>query len=475
MRDLQQTLVMKFGGTSVGSPEAINQVIEIVRKAKYQGDNVIIVSSALAGITNLLIQAANDAAHGKTDGLNKSMDEIHTRHMEIFSTFCQDNLEKQEVQESIENLISHFANVCQAIAIIGEASPRAMDAVASLGERMSVRIIAAALNQQGIPAQPVDASEIIVTDNRYQAAIPLLEKTNQKTNKKLSTLLAEGLVPVVTGFVGATEDGIITTLGRGGSDYSAALIGVAMSADEVLIWTDVDGVMTADPRLTPDAQSIPVITYKEVSELAYFGAKVLHPKTIRPVVEANISLRILNTFNPEHPGTLLVEETEYSDNEGIIKAVTAIKNVQLITLEGRGMLGVPGVAARIFSAVAATGATVPLITEASSEQSITFAIPCEHVNEVLESLDEAMGNEIENRNIDSVWATEPVVIVTAVCPRMRERLGVAGKIFSALAEAEVNVLAIAQGSSSVSISLVISDQDLQKTINALHILTIPQK
>jgi aspartate kinase len=285
-------------------------------------------------------------------------------------------------------------------------------------------------------------------------------------HEQLSPLLAKGVVPVITGFIAASEDGNTTTLGRGGSDYSAALIGAAFPADEVWIFTDVDGILTADPRLVPDARTVPVCSYREVAELAYYGAKVLHPKAIRPVIEAGIGLRVCNTFNPSHPGTRLVAELDKQD--GVIKAITTIRGLQLVTLEGRGMLGVPGVAARTFESVAKLGTSVPLITQASSEQSICFAVPCGSVQRVLEMLTAAFAHEIESRDIDRVWATQEVGIITVVGEGMLSTPGVAGRVFSALGEDRINVVAIAQGSSEVSISLVVSAADTQPALRALH-------
>jgi aspartate kinase len=278
------------------------------------------------------------------------------------------------------------------------------------------------------------------------------------------------VVPVITGFIGATENGASTTLGRGGSDYSGAIIGAALDADEVAIYTDVDGVMTTDPRLTPDARVIPMISYAEMGELAYFGAKVLHPRTIRPVVERQIPLRIRNTFNPTHAGTLVVDEVQ--PNGRAIKAVTSIKGMSMITVEGRGMIGVPGVAARAFGAVASTGTSVPLITQASSEQSICFAIPSEAADQVLSALQRNFALEISERDIDRVWTTEEVAIITAVGSGTRNTPGVAGKIFSKLGEKDINVLAIAHGSSDVSISMVVDTQDTEPAVKALHELIV---
>jgi aspartate kinase len=274
----------------------------------------------------------------------------------------------------------------------------------------------------------------------------------------------------VTGFIAASTGGVTTTLGRGGSDYSAALIGAILPADEVWIWTDVDGVMTADPRLVPEACTVGQLSYREVAELAYFGAKVLHPKTIRPVIEAGIDLRVCNTFNPTHPGTKIVANTD-SQGTGKVKAVTIISEQRLITLEGRGMLGVPGVAARTFGAVAATGTSVPLITQASSEQSICFAVPAKATDQVIISLGNTFESELNSRDIDRIWATGEVVIVTVVGAGMRNTPGIAGRIFSALGDHNVNVIAIAQGSSEVSISLVVDVQDAKRALLALHELT----
>ncbi|PKO04406.1 MAG: aspartate kinase [Chloroflexi bacterium HGW-Chloroflexi-3] len=471
------TLVMKFGGTSVGSLEGLAQVVKIVRQATRDWRQVVVVSSAFSKVTDALFESAQQAAQGNQVPFAQTLAMLTKRHHQALQHFAP--TDKAQVLEELDVLIQNFQNLVQAIGVLGEGTPRALDAVVGLGECLAVRVIAAILSSQGIPAQAVDATQLIVSDNQFQASVPLMRPTQETANQVLVPLFKQGLVPVVTGFIAATAEGIPTTLGRGGSDYSAAILGVVLDADEIWIWTDVDGVMTADPRLAKDARTIPELSYREVSELAYFGARVLHPKTIRPVVEAGKILKVLNTFNPSHPGTIITDDLSEIDlrNEngqqgGIIKAVTAVRGVQLITVEGRGMLGVPGVAARIFSAVATTGATVPFITEASSEQSLCFAVPADMSDAVLTVLEKSLAHEIENRNIDRVWVSEEVVIVTAVCPQMRYRWGVAGKIFTALAESKVNVLAIAHGSSEVSISLVVNVSDLETTIQALHQLTI---
>ena len=459
-------LVMKFGGTSVGSVAAQEQVIDITRAALERGNQVVHVASAVSGVTNLLLASARQAAAGDISELPATAAELDTRHQDLVEALVQDRELAQATLAAVRALIADFVSWISAINILGEATPRALDAIGSLGERMSVRVIAAALCAAGIAAQAVEASQLIVTNDEYQNARPDLDATRTACQTVLQALLFDGIVPVVTGFMAATPQGIITTLGRGGSDYSAAILGVALDAKEVWIWTDVDGVMSADPRLVPAAKTIPHLSFREVAELAYFGARVLHPRTIRPVVEAGIGIRVLNTFNPSHPGTRILAVDQASP--GVIKAVTTIEKQQLVTIEGRGMLGVPGVAARAFAAVAESQTSVILISQASSEQSISFSIASEAVPNVLEDLEQAFAKELQARDIDKVWSTADTVIVTVVGSGMREIPGVAGRVFSALGRSAVNVIAIAQGSSEAAISMVVAASDAARAVQTIH-------
>ncbi len=466
-----QTLVMKFGGTSVGSPQAMSAAVQIVKNARAEWNQVVVVTSALSGVTNLLLDTAACAAQGDVSSLKDAEKSILASHQAIANALIADPNLRARTLEEITVLAHSFVELCGAVAVLGEASPRALDAIAGLGERMSIRLLAAACQSAGTLAQPVESTELIVTDDRFQNAHPDFAATTLKTRATLTPLLAQGIVPVVTGFIGATPKGALTTLGRGGSDYSAAILGAVLPADDVWIWTDVDGVMTADPRIVPAARTMPEISYSEVAELAYYGAKVLHPKTVRPVIEAGIGLRICNTFNPSHPGTRLVSRASGAKAANVIKAVTAIRKQRLVTIEGRGMLGVPGVAARAFAAVAATGTSVPLITQASSEQSICFSVPSESAQAVLSSLQATFAAEIAQRDIDRVWASEDVAIITIVGAGTRNTPGVAGQIFGRLGQESVNVLAIAHGSSDVSISLVVNQSEADASVLALHELT----
>lgn len=465
-----RTVVMKFGGTSVGSVAGMRQIAAIVRDTLPEWPRVVVVVSALTRITDLLLNQAERAAAGDVQGLPEAVETLHHRHAEIAANLSE-TVSAAQVMDSIDPLIAEFEALCRAIAVLGEATPRALDGVASLGERMSARLAAAMITAFGVNAQAVDATQLIVTDENYQAANPDRAATRNNVRAVLLPLLEAGAVPVVTGFIAASRRGVVTTLGRGGSDYSAALIGADLPADDVWIWTDVNGVMTTDPRLVPEARTIEYLTFREVSELAYYGAKVLHPKSIRPVIDAGIGLRVCNTFQPEHPGTRLFAD-QHRVEPGSIKAVTAIKGLQLVTVEGRGMLGVPGVAARTFAAVAAAGISVPLITQASSEQSICFAVPKESTDQVLSALAAAFFQEIANQDIDRVWATGEVVIITVVGVGMRSTPGIAGKVFSALGNQGVNVIAIAQGSSEVSISLVVDSTSILPAVQVLHRLIV---
>ncbi len=469
------TLVMKFGGTSVGTPDAMAKAAQIVKEARAEWPRVVVVTSALAGVTNLLLESALQAARGNLQTLMEAEKSLLASHARIIEAEIGDEQTRLEILTKIRSFIEGFGSLCRAVSVLGEASPRALDAVASLGERMSVQVLAGVIESCGVPVEAVESTEFVITNAHFQNAHPDLEATRKLSRLRLIPILEKGSVAVTTGFIGATPDGVITTLGRGGSDYSAAILGAVLPADDVWIWTDVDGVMTTDPRIVPQARTLPEISYSEIAELAYYGAKVLHPKTIRPIVDAGIGLRICNTFHPALPGTRLVPDGNGKTrpvNGQVVKAVTAIRSQRLVTIEGRGMLGVPGVAARAFGAVASTGTSVPLITQASSEQSICFAVPSDAAASITKELESVFAREIQDDDIDRVWATEEVSIVTVVGAGMRHTPGVAGRIFGQLGSHNVNVLAIAQGSSEVSISLVVNSSDTENAVRSLHELIV---
>jgi aspartate kinase len=460
-----KTLVMKFGGTSVGNGDAIRATADIICAAQKDWPRLIVVASAMSGVTDALLNGAYTAAAGDAATFRSIAADLRTKHFTALEALMPPAAQGIARAEILTHL-SEFESLCHAVNVLGEASARALDAISSLGERMSIQLIAAYLRSMNLPAEPIEATELIVTDEHYQAANPIIDLTRSRTQARLGPLLESNVIPIVTGFIGATKDGVVTTLGRGGSDFSAALLGVALEANEVWIWTDVDGVMTTDPRIAPSARTLPELTFREISELAYYGAKVLHPKTIRPVIERGIALWVKNTFNPSQPGTQIVRDN--GTKRGSIKAVTVIRGQTMLTVEGRGMLGVPGVAARTFSAVARTHTSVSLITQASSEQSICFTIPALSASTVIAELQHEFRYELEQQDIDDVAALEDVVIVTVVGAGMRHTPGIAGRIFSALGADRLNVIAIAQGSSECSISLILDAKDGDEAVRSIH-------
>ena len=459
-------LVVKFGGTSVGDASAFAQVRRIVSQQVRNGDRVIAVVSAMSGVTDDLTRGIVSAADGDGETYLEVCDSLRKRHLDVIAELLDDDPARDSLVSIIDSLILEYESLCASVRVLGEVTARVMDAALSRGERMSARILAALLQKAGVRSEAVDATELIVTDATFGNAAPIAQLTRDRITSLLVPLLDARVTPVVTGFIAATEDGVTTTLGHGGSDYTAAIIGDALDAGAVWIFTDVDGVMTADPRVVPDARVIPVISYAEVGELAYFGAKVLHPRTIRPVIEREIPVWVKNTFHPDRPGTRIVRDA--TNTHGTVKAVTMITNLSMVTIAGRGMVGVPGIAGRTFSAVAREKTSVLMISQASSEQSICFVIPTAGTERVVRALQEEMDREITRRDIDRIWSDDGIVIVSAIGTGMRGTPGISARIFGALGGAGINVIAIAQGSSECSISLVVDAANATKAMQRIH-------
>jgi aspartate kinase len=461
---------MKFGGTSVGSVDAIANVIDIVRESVQAGDKLTVIVSAMSGVTDTLINAVKMAEKGDKWGYLSTADKLRDRHEETLNTLVPPGADRENTSAKINALLDGLIELCQAVNIMGEATPRVMDAIVSLGERMSSKLVAAALRQHKVNAQAFDAGQFLLTDNNFRSANPLWDETQALIEQKLVPLVNSGVVPIITGFIGTTREGQVTTLGRGGSDYSAAIFAAYNGTQELIIWTDVDGVMTTDPRIDKRARVLPYVSYQEVGELAFYGAKVLHPKTVQPILNKGIPLRVCNTFNPTHPGTLIGQESEPVHT--VIKAVTAIRNVGMLTVSGKGMIGVPGIAGRTFTATARAGASILMISQSSSEQSFCFTVPEDKVADVKASIEAELVKEIAREDIDSVEIEPDIVIVTAVGSGMRGTPGVAGRVFTVMGSNNINVLSIAQGSSECSISFVIHESDLKRAVIALHDLAL---
>ncbi len=465
-----KTITMKFGGTSVGSPEAISNVVSIVKESYEAGNQVIVVVSAMSGVTDQLLASVKMAVSGNKWGYLSTAEKMRDRHEEVLNILIPPSELREQTIAQIKALLNEFTEICHAISILGEQTARVSDAIVSYGERLSSRIVAAVLESSGVKSTAYDAGEFIITDDDYQQASPIWNETWARVENKLVPALHEGIVPVITGFIGATVSGSITTLGRGGSDYSGAIFAAATDSDELIIWTDVDGVMTTDPRVDKRARVLPYVSYQEVGELAFYGAKVLHPKTVQPVLDKGIPIWVRNTFNPTYPGTLISENGQPTAT--IIKAVTSIKRVSLLTVSGRGMIGVPGIAGRTFLATANAGASVLMISQSSSEQSFCFLVTDTTAEDVKHSIESQLTAEIARRDIDRVDIRSDVVIITAVGAGMSGTPGVAGRVFSTMGNNGINVVAIAQGSSECSISFVVGEADLERAVIALHDLAL---
>ena len=470
MKSEQRTITMKFGGTSVGSADAIDNVLAIVGDFREQGNRVAVVVSAMSGVTDLLIHSMEMAVTGDRWEYTSINRKLRDKHEEAINRLLPPDHAREQLLLSINQLLDKHFELCSAIQALGELTPRIKDAVVSMGERLSSQIVAGALNANHIKARAYDASQLIVTDDEYQNAQPIWDQTEGRIRSRLLPALNDGVTPVITGFIGATQDGVYTTLGRGGSDYSAAIFAVYIDSDEFIIWTDVDGVLTTDPRLDPRAKVIPQISYSEVGELAFYGAKVLHPKTVQPIVDKGIPIRVRNTFNPSFPGTLICDDSQPSNT--VIKAVTSVRNTSMLVISGRGMIGVPGIAGRTFLATARAGASILMISQSSSEQSFCYTVMDNQAADVKLFVEEELQDEIKHQNVDAVEILDDVVIVTVVGAGMRGTPGVAGRVFTTLGDAGINVLAIAQGASEYSISFTVAESDVETAVIALHELAL---
>lgn len=454
--------VCKFGGTSVGTSERIRKVVSLVMAEPADIRRVVVVS-AMGGVTDLLLRTINEAI-GRT-GIHKSLlKEIRQRHDEVVDALV-DPSERAEQHDILDVRFRELSELLDGVYLLRECTQRTRDAIISMGERASAPMIAAAFRAAGAQAAALDATEFMRTDSSFGEANVLFDETNELVRRRFQEIPVQQ-ISVVTGFIGMTDRGVVTTLGRSGSDYTATIVAGALHAERVVIWTDVDGVLSADPRIVPEAFSLPELSYREAAELAYFGAKVLHPRTMRPLQERRIPLHIKNTFRPDSPGTLIFEDK--GELEGRVKAVTTIRGVAVLMIEGRGMIGVPGISARAFASLAARDINVLMISQASSEQSICIIVRETDAETAVQSLRQTFALELERGDVNSIGSQLECAVVSAVGDHILLRPGLAGKMFSTLGRSGVNVLAIAQGASETNISAVVRDVDVRQAVRSLH-------
>ena len=454
-------LVMKFGGTSVGSPDRIRDAAQLVAEAA-RSPTPVVVSSAMSKVTDALLEAMTVGDEAALDSVCEALVDKHVAA--AVQLLPPDRHEP--VSQQIREIVGRYARIARGMVLLDERPPRSMDEAVAAGEKLSCFLLAESLRAAGLPAQVVDGSEIIITDAQFGAASPLMSETKSRSEARLRPLLDRGIIPVVTGFNGATEDGRPTTLGRSGSDFSASIVAAVLEANELWIWTDVDGIMTGDPRMIPDAQVLSHVTYNEAAELAFAGAKVLHPRTLQPVVDKEIPVWIKNTFNPGVPGTRISSEVT---NVSGVRAITSMPKTTLISIEAVSLSQSGAqLMARALSAVARAKVEVLLLTRSSFRQNFSILIRSDEVDATLQSLQEELALELEHDYVHPISIDHSVGLLTVVGEGMRGASGLAGRLFTAISERAINIIALAQGSSELTISIVVRQDRLEEAVRAVH-------
>jgi len=455
---------MKFGGTSVATGENIRRIADIISSSVSKGHQIIAVVSALDGITEKLIEAAERAEKRDKGFIHNLGQELLNRHLRVAEEAIFNSSILKEIQLTIAATLEELEKILTGILYVGELTPRSKDYILSFGERLSAPILYGALKDVGLNTCFLTGAEAgIVTDDNFGEANPLMNVTKLQVKERLEPLLQKGMVPVVTGFIAATQDGITTTLRRGGSDYTATILGAALGAEEIWIWTDVDGLMTSDPKIVPNAKTLPELSFREALEMAVFGAKAMHPRALEPIMDSNTIVRIKNIFNPNGPETVLVKETKAKP--GTVKAVTLLKDVALINISGAGMVGAPGTAAKVFEVLGKNKINILMISQGASEANISLIIRRNLMEKAVNALELAL---LGGGLIREITGEDDVCVISVVGAGMRNTPGIASRVFTAVARRGINVRMIAQGSSELNISFVVKESDGPAAVQAVH-------
>jgi aspartate kinase len=452
--------LMKFGGTSVADAKCIGRVVDILEQHHAAGDELAVVVSAQRGVTDQLIAIADTLPSARdSSAIAPLIQALGKRHITTLEGAAPASV--AEVGAVIEERLENLQNILFAVFNLRELTPRSKDYIITFGERLLAPILSAAIRERGIPSTVFDGCEagILTTPNHGESTA--LPESDERIQARIGSRLKTG-IPVIMGFMGCTHEGIVTTLGRSGSDYSASIIGAGIDADEIWIWTDVDGIMTSDPRVIHDARVLKNVSFIEVMELSYFGAKVMHPRSIDPAMRKNILVRVKNTFNPTHPGTMIVKDGHR--DRRVVKALTYIEKVGAININGAQMIGRPGVAKAIFSALADKAVNVMMISQGSSEANISLIVDESHLSIAVN----ALAFLVEQGIVREVTHTHDVCAVAVVGDGMAGAAGTGGRIFTALGREGVNVMMISQGSSEANISFVVRQEDGQRAVRVLH-------
>jgi aspartokinase/homoserine dehydrogenase 1 len=456
--------IHKFGGASLGDAAGVRHAAGIV--ITHRPASQVVVVSAMAGVTDALLDCAARASRGGAKEVRSAAAKLRARHTETARALISRGARLDGLVAVIDAAFAELEQLAGGLGVLRELTPRTIDYLVARGERISAQLFAAVLEAEGCPAAYVDATDVVQTDGTFGNASPDLARTARSARRALGPVLARGAVPVVPGYLGAAPDGQVATLGRGGSDLTATLLARVLGAREVSLWKDVPGLLTADPRIVPDARVVPQVHLREAAELAYYGAKVLHPRALVPVLRQNVAIRIRPFAEPTSLGTEISRRRTLEQYP--VKALSAIPGQALLTVTGSGMLGVPGIAARTFAAVHHEGISVSLITQASSEHSICFSVPEESASRARRSLEETFQREIARQEIDGVEARAGLATLVVVGLGMAETPGIAARVFAALAEAGINVIATAQGSSELNLSLVVDGKDAPRAQRVVH-------
>ncbi len=449
--------LLKFGGSSLATRERISNVANIVTK-DYSGHfPLVVVLSAVGGITDQLIEASKTAEINGQKAL-EIIEKIRQRHLDVFS----EELKDKKIYNIFLSLFTELQDIIKGVSLVNECSPRTLDMLVSFGERLCAQLMTVLFINKGFNAEYVDARELVITDRKHGGARVHIDESYNRIKNRIK----ESKIYVVTGYIASSQEGVTTTLGRGGSDYSASIFGAALDANKIEIWTDVDGFLSADPRLVKNAFVLPHVSYEEAMELSYFGAKVIHPQTMAPAIKKKIPILIKNSFAPDNPGTII--SPDKGDFEHPVKGIASFDGISLINIQGGGMVGVPGISGRLFSALAEENINIIMITQASSEHSISFAVLSTEDDAAQEAIENEFKVEIMAGIIDNVEKTDGLSIIAAVGENMAGTPGISGKLFGALGQNSINIRAIAQGSSERNVSLVVNSNQAEKAVNVMH-------
>jgi aspartate kinase len=454
---------MKFGGTSLANASRMKNAARIIQRYS-PGNKIVVVASAIGETTDQLIEIAELAKKGNLQQARKLLSKIQSSHLRI-ARMVAGRGETRDLVSRLDQLISELERTVEGIAHLRELTSRSRDYLLSFGERLSTPIFGATISALGLTTRALTGAEAgITTDDNFGEAKPLMEISYHQVHQRLDPLWSRRVIPVVTGFIAATVDGSVTTLGRGGSDYTATLLAAALEADEIWIWTDVDGLMTADPRIVKNAVLLPHISYGEALELSYFGAKMMHPRALQPAGQKKIPVRIKNSSRPARNGTL-VSSSESSNGGKVVKAVSIIRDVGIVTVSGSGMMGAPGVAAKVFQTLGSNNVNVMMISQGSSEATISCVVANRDVDRAVRALQLGLMGQ---GYVDRIAAEKDACIIAVVGSGMKGTPGVAARIFTAVAKRTVNVRMVAQGSSEYNVSFVVSHKDGPEAVRAIH-------